>query len=267
MKHIKPFFKLSALVLILLAEASIATPYTPLVLQRIEEAVQQTVASGQKAVVVFDLDDTIINTRERNLRILQDFSAQSSVVADFPEEAALVKNIKEIAIKYLLTDTLKGAGIFNELFIKKAQEYWLTKFFSNEYCVDDQAIAGAAAYIRKLHQLGALIVYFSGRDEPRMAEGTRANLLALGFPIGDSQTLLALKPTQEEDDFIFKKRVLPQISAMGAVVAAFENEPVNINAFQDEFKSGMIVFLDTIHSPRPVYPNLGIHWLQDFLMP
>jgi hypothetical protein len=62
---------------------------------------------------------------------------------------------------------------------------------------------------------------------------------------------LRLKPSFEEEDLAFKRRVLRELPALGPVVAAFENEPANANLFAEEFPAALVIFIETIHSPDP----------------
>ncbi|MBI4404638.1 MAG: hypothetical protein HY537_10775 [Deltaproteobacteria bacterium] len=51
---------------------------------------------------------------------------------------------------------------------------------------------------------------------------------------------------------------------MGQTIAAFENEPANINAMGDAFPAAALVYLDTIHSKKPDVPGPNTSWIRDF---
>lgn len=242
-----------------------ADTYEPEALEVVAERVEQASNQGKQAVVIFDLDDTLINTRERNLRILRDFASQPEIQASHPEEAQKILHIRLNEIKYLLGDTLKGIGITDEALLKNASDFWLARFFTNEYCALDKQNLGAAKYARRLARAGAKIVYLTGRDVPRMETGTIENLKKNNFPGVETQGLLMMKPTAQMDDLQFKKESFVKIAEMGEVVGVFENEPANINAMAEAFPDATAVFLDTIHSPKPDIPATGISWVKDFL--
>lgn len=90
------------------------------------------------------------------------------------------------------------------------------------------------------------------------------NLLALGFPMDSSRAVLMMKPQLEGDDLAYKNAMFEVIAKMGTVVAAFENEPANINGFQKGFPDASMIFVDTTHSSKPIVPNLGVQWIADF---
>jgi hypothetical protein len=235
-------------------------------LQTVLDRVEQVTAQRQQAIVIMDLDDTLINTRERNLRIIQDFVRLPEIAPSYPEESEKALQLQAGNIRYLLGDTLKNAGITNADFIKKASDYWLANFFTNNYCAHDKQIPGAARYLYKLIQAGAKIVYLTGRDTPRMGSGTAENLQRNFFPTAPTQALLMMKPDAKIDDLQFKKDSFAQIANMGEVVGVFENEPANLNAMMDAFPEAMGIFLDTIHSPKPDVPKQNATWVLNFIL-
>jgi hypothetical protein len=237
--------------------------YNQQVLKDIIEKVQSAKLQGKNPIVLFDLDDTLINTRERNLRILQDFVEQNEIQQRFPTEISKIQQLTVIDIKYLLSDTLNGIGVTDPNLIKLASDFWLPRFFSDQYCSRDQANSGAAKYLNDLVNAGAQIVYLTGRDIPRMQSGTIISLQRNFFPFPVHASLL-MKPNQNLDDLTFKKDSFAQVSAMGEVEGVFENEPANINAMNNYFSNAIAVFIDTIHSSRPDIPNKNISWVSDF---
>lgn len=249
-------------VLLLSPLAHSSPQHEPMALLEIVERSQLYTDLKRQPIVIIDLDDTLINTRERNLRILRDFAEVSSIKQTFPSEALKVKNLNLDQIRYLLADSLKGIGIENLDFIKAASDFWLSRFFSNEYCSEDLPTKGAAQYLQQLENAGAKIIYLTGRDVPRMETGTLANLKRNSFPLEKAK--LMMKPDPKMDDLVFKQQAFVEIDKLGEVVGVIENEPANINAMKDAFPQATAVFLDTIHSPKPDVPKDGVHWVQDF---
>lgn len=238
--------------------------YEPRVLNDVLTEARKVKMSSGKPVVVFDLDDTLINTRERSLRVLKDFS--QVIRDDFPDESKTLSKLQFRDMKYSVEDTFRNIGIENTDFLLIAQEFWTPRFFSNEYSAEDSPINGASKYLWNVSKAGAFIVYLTGRDVPRMAHGTRINLERNHFPVDRNLAHLMMKPTPEMNDLVFKKESFDKIRNLGVVVGLFENEPANINAMQAEFPSAISVFLDTSHSPKPDRPNGGIHWIKNFDM-
>ncbi|MDP8254741.1 MAG: hypothetical protein P9M14_03245 [Candidatus Alcyoniella australis] len=106
--------------------------------------------------------------------------------------------------------------------------------------------------------------YLTGRDSPGMGSGTRASLSEHGFPFDCQRVDLLMKPRIEIKDMDFKRDAVRQIGEMGQVLAAFDNEPGNINLFADTFPEAIVVLLDTIHSPTPVVPYEHVVRISDF---
>lgn len=235
--------------------ALFAASYQPEALDRVKTQVQ----SEEQSVVVFDLDDTLINTKERTHRVLREFAG--SVSDRYPYEASRLKTLQVRDTRYVLKETLAQLGIVNEEFLKEASAFWAPRFFSDRYVLGDKPIAGAAAYVRSLDREGAQIVYLTGRDRPNMGKGTEENLRRLGFPKGE----LLMKPDAKMDDFSFKQSAIEHIRELGQIVGVFENEPANLNLLHEAFPDAIGVFVDTIHSPKPDRPYAGAAWVGDFL--
>lgn len=258
------------LVLFLLACPALAqggnSKHQPQILERVHQAVVQETSHGNHSLVIFDLDDTLFDTRPRHKRILREFARQQGIVRGYPAEATLLRKIRVSQISYHLEETFLNLGITSKELLEKAKAFWLERFFTNEYCSKDSPIPGAVAYVKLLSDAGAQIVYLTGRDQPRMEEGTRSALLNRGFPL-DVSTQLIMKPDKNMDDTVFKQGVFESLKKEGSVIAGFENEPRNINSMNTAFPEAIMVFLDTRHSNKPDVPSPDIAWVKDFKQP
>jgi len=230
-------------------------------LDTVRDRVAHVTDAGGNAVVVFDIDDTLTDSRERTLRILRDIAAKPDFRAEFPLESTRLEKLRYREIQYELKDTLVRIGIPDPAFAERLSREWAERFFANEYPARDRALAGSAAFVRELAAAGARIVYLTGRDEPRMGVGTRKNLRLSRFPRGS----LRMKPNQTMADLAFKQSEMAWIGAQGEVVAVFENEPANLNLMKESFPDSTAVFVDTTHSPKPVDPVEGAAWILDYL--
>ncbi|MGZ3695199.1 MAG: hypothetical protein ACXWQO_13750 [Bdellovibrionota bacterium] len=262
--------KLITLTLGLLAsfgQLALAQCYNPEALALVLKNVKQVKAEGKQPIVMFDLDDTLINTRERTFRIIKDYLKQASVKADISQ--ADLKKLNAITasdIHFLMADTLKSQGIVNANLEKNLGDFWAARFFTNEYAANDKQNPGAARYTREISRAGAKVVYLTGRDAPRMQEGTMESLRKGGFPVNPVNALLMLKPDKSIPDLDFKKDSFAKVAALGEMVGVFENEPANINAMADAFPASTAVLLDTIHSPTNVTPELSVSLVKDFFL-
>ncbi|MBI4056438.1 MAG: hypothetical protein HY399_02715 [Elusimicrobia bacterium] len=216
-------------------------------------------------LVIFDIDDTLLSTLPRHLRILKEFTTQPELCSCFPKEAKRLASLKTVDIRYSITDTARSAGVMEETLLKELLDFWFDRFFKNEFLRADDPVAGAPDYCQEVIAQGSHLVYLTGRDEA-MREGTLFSLSRHGFPMPNEKNVrLILKPKFETPDAEYKSEALEKISEMGEVAAVFENEPSHINFCQERFPQASMVFVDTHHSGKPVTPHSHIPWIKNFL--
>ena len=222
------------------------------------------VAGQPVPVVVFDLDGTIMDNRPRTAVILQELAAELHREAHSAAEVLAAARTEELA--YLLTDSLRRLGLEHPELVTRAESYWRTRFFSDDYLKHDTAVAGSVELARACYDAGATIVYFTGRDLPFMSLGSFQSLRDLGFPIGVVGTELVCKPDAKIPDEAFKREEGPRIARIGKVIAAFDNEPGNCNAFLEMCPDSDVVFVDTQHLPGAPALAPKIHIVPDLAM-
>ena len=213
-------------------------------------------------VVVFDLDATLFDNRQRTLEILMEY--REEIAADDPDLADALLRLDVPEIDYLLTDTLKACGIYRADLVKAISVFWHDRFFTDEYIACDVAMAGAPEYVRACYEAGAVLVYLTGRDIPGMLAGTVAKLRDDGFPIAVAGTELILKPDPNMSDEAFKRTALPTIDRVGEVVAFFDNEPANCNLAKAMFPEAIVVELETQKVPGAPERADDVEVLADF---
>lgn len=201
---------------------------------------------AERPVVIFDLDGTLYDNRSRTIRILHAFAA--SLEHEHARDAATIRALGPNNLKYLLDETLLPLGVAPSV-IARARQRWLSRFFTDAACADDVPVRGAVAFVRACYDLGATVVYLTGRDVPGMLVGTVRTLRDDGFPIGGPRIELVFKPTFEEPDTAFKARMLDAMDELGLIVATFENEPGNANMFHHRWPAAHTVLIDTQHAP------------------
>lgn len=207
---------------------------------------------------MFDLDSTLLSTAQRNLAILHEFAKS------VPAVARHIETLTAADMGWNVMDDLKRRGFDDEATLKLLRRFWFERFFTSDYLQHDEPLPGASDYVREIHDAGAIVVYLTGRDEPGMGRGTRDSLRAHRFPMDDARVVVRLKPEFKEDDLVFKRRATAEIAGLGAVLAAFENEPANANYFAETFPEADVVLLDTVHSPNPPPLLPRITRLKDF---
>ncbi len=215
-------------------------------LQSILDAIDACQHAGERPVVIFDLDGTLYDNRPRTIRIVHAFAAALPPAHD--REAAILRALGPGDLRYRLEDTLRPLGV-SEAVIDQVKERWFRRFFTDTACADDVPLRGAAPFVQRCFRQGATVVYLTGRDIPGMLVGTVRTLRDDGFPIGQPRVELVLKPTFEEDDAGFKRRMLDPMSALGTVIATFENEPGNCNLFHHRWPDSHAVLIETQFAP------------------
>lgn len=226
--------------------------------------IERSRAAGRLPICVYDLDDTLLQTDHRHVRILREFAVQPEIKARFLDEAWRLSQLQAGGLRYAIADSARAAGVSDERVLAELKSFWFARFFKNEYLRADQPVPGAPGFVRASLEAGALVVYMTGRDEG-MREGTEWSLERHGFPRPDGETArLILKPRFDTPDLEFKTQTLSVIERMGEVLASFENEPAHINLFHGVFPAAVNVFVDTKHSGKPVTPHPAIPWIKDF---
>lgn len=243
--------------------------------------------AGQTPIVIFDLDDTLFSTRERTLRIMQEFSKDYSV--EFPSFQHVLNRIRADDMRYGIKPTLANIGVSDDVLIEKLQEYWWDRFFQDEYVAYDLPIPGAVSFVNECYDNGAVIYYCTGRHYRRggratvvpnevseqsaqkppskgMERGTIRALLDRGFPLASGRAILHLKGSFHQHDPDFKYNdALPKIRALnGKVVATFENEPENANIFLKAFPGAMHFWVQSQHKPDAKPPDPHLSKIYDF---
>jgi len=214
--------------------------------------------------VVFDLDGTLMDNRPRSALILQELARELRAEAHAAADKLAAAKADKLA--YLLGDTLARLGIDQPDMVARAETFWRSRFFSDHYLTHDIALRGAVEFARACYDAGATIIYFTGRDLPLMGLGSFQSLRDLGFPIGIVGTELVCKPDASIPDEQFKRDEGPKLRRVGHVIAAFDNEPGNCNAFVEMCPDADVFFVDTQHLPGAPPLARRVHVVGDFAM-
>ncbi|OFZ53417.1 MAG: hypothetical protein A2428_10115 [Bdellovibrionales bacterium RIFOXYC1_FULL_54_43] len=222
-------------------------------------------------VAVFDLDETLLDSRARAVRVMRDLAQNTEIQCRFLYESGRLLELTSrtnfrfqsfvLCPERMIRDE---AGINSAPFLEYASPLYLQNYLSSRYCCDDDAIEGAPEFVRELHARGTTIVYLTGRNAPNMETGTRSALLSNGFPL-DSQTVLLMKPAPEIPDSSFKGSALDKIRDLGEAIAAFDNESNHLNTAHKHFPCAILGFVDTIHSDDSSTPDPSAFWIKNFL--
>lgn len=237
--------------------------------RRVSEA--KAKAAGRKEhhpLVLLDLDSTLYEVGTRSHYIFKEW-AGTPEGQTYSAVSSAIDSLLDHQVGYSVRDTLRTLGL--DLEHAEVQEgmnvlkkFWQDRFFTNEYLPHDRPYPGAARFARAVHELGAEIVYLTGRDEPGMGEATRANLIRDDFPWGGERTHLLMKPAFHLPDLEHKKNAADYIRRHGTLVASFENEPANLIALYDIFPQAMHVFVETVCSDHATHPRQGLYRIRSF---
>jgi len=273
----RPFARRSMLAALALVLAVLACAHAPKAGEsdaqgtaRLEDVLARAAkaqAEGRPVLAIFDIDGTILDpaSRTRDIFAAALDGPNAVVTPEHPELAQRVRALPLETIPYVPESTLALAGIRDTAWVRALMTRWSQDFFSNRYLLRDAAIPGAVAYLDSLHARGVTVVYFTGRDAPRMLGGTAQSLLERGFPVGVTGTMLILKPDKAIADFDYKKNALDDLARYGTVVGVFENEPRNINLLHERFPEAIAFYIDTKHSPNAPPVQTGITRLPDYV--
>jgi len=234
------------------------------VLQEVIDRTQKVLDQKKLPVLIFDLDSTLFHVSPRSFEILKSWIQSSSI--------SILPNLSVDDMGYSIEDVWVKRGLSTEMgesfkYLKEAKDYWRKRFFSNEFIKHDEAHPGALQFVKRLHEMGAKIVYLTGRDVPLMAFGTVDHLRNQGFPIEVERTRLILKPKREIDDLIFKADVCRTAMEWGEVVASFENEPKNLVAMQTALgPKAMHIFFESVSSDHAAPAGKEIYKINSFVI-
>jgi hypothetical protein len=217
--------------------------------QTLRGILEQARSLGPQAVLAFDLDSTLFDNRPRQARIVREFGLARAVEklsgcaphhwdSGFDMRGAMLKcglSSDEVESHY-----------------ESLRTFWLERFFTSEYCVDDVALQGAAAFTHAVVATGAHLAYVTGRHEG-MRTGTLECMRRNGLAVpGEGRVHLLMKPTEQENDDAFKRAAHARLGELGRLIAAFDNEPTHANDYLQRFPDAQVVHLATDHSGRPV---------------
>jgi len=216
-----------------------------------------------RPAAAFDLDSTILSNKPRQARIVREFGRAHGI-------GALADCSPRAVVSWDLRDTMRLCGLpagEAALVYPDLTRFWRERFFTSEYCREDEPIAGASDYLRRVLAAGGEVLYVTGRHAG-MEAGTLHAFRKAGFPLPDgARVQLWLKPRPEDDDDRWKEICHARLLELSGLACAFDNEPTHVNAYKRAFPEARVVHLDTDHSGRPVEVRPDVPSIVDFRMP
>ncbi len=213
--------------------------------------------SPESSLIVFDLDSTLFDVSPRLQKIIDDFASSSENKMKFPNEVKRLEFARTESRDWGVKNALERAGIHSasDAFHAAMKSHWLSCFFSNEYLDHDSPSVGAVEFVTKLQSLGLAVSYLTGRDEPRMGQGSRKILRKWGFPLGPTAEELILKPQKNLEDADFKVEELKKLLKKGhSPIWLIDNEPIIINSVLKNLPEVNVIFFDSTHAGKEEVP-------------
>jgi hypothetical protein len=223
------------------------------ILTRILDEATLAKHGGEPFLAVFDLDSTLFDLTLRISKIVEDFWKNAAHRELFPKECEALKSFVLYSHDWGLSEALARVGLdqpHHAEFLRLLHQHWADCFFSGSHLHHDEPLPGALEYVQALLKTGAHIMYLTGRDVPRMMEGTLRILRERGFPVDDHGVETILKPDAAMDDARFKADVLAEAAIKYGKIWLFENEPVNLNLVAKELPQIGLVYIESTHSGR-----------------
>ncbi|MBS1260936.1 MAG: hypothetical protein MAG453_00253 [Calditrichaeota bacterium] len=222
-------------------------------------------AGRQLPIVIYDLGFTLFDSRPRVMKLLADLilSPDAAELAD--DVRAAVASIRPRMMQPELASTLAAAGVTDEAAIAWLVEQHESKAATDQYVMFDLPTPGAVEFVKDLSKAGAMTVYLAGdRHIARARFGTERSISMYELPAPRGQVgALFIRDRDDQPELEFKRELLGPIGELGAVIAAFDNEPAAANLYADTFPDARTVLLDTFRAGddelRP-----GISVLRDF---
>lgn len=225
---------------------------------------------NRRPTVVFDLDSTLYEVAARTHAIIKEWLTTGHKLPKSVLEP--LNNLKHEEVGYSLRDTFLSVGLdMQDREVHDAwvalKDFWWERFFSSAYLMHDQPYPGAAEFVRQVHQLGAHIVYLTGRDEKKMLRGTIENLYRDKFPLEPATVRLMMKQNEALTDSDYKRAAAVHLEQNALVIASFENEPHNVVALFESFPKALHIFMETICSDKPARALSGLYRIKGFQTP
>ncbi|ASD62755.1 hypothetical protein B9G79_03825 [Bdellovibrio bacteriovorus] len=236
-------------------------------LEQILVNIQDLTKQGKTSLAVFDLDSTLFDVSPRLERILLDFAASPLNQKKFPEQVALLKNIKTLRTDWGIVGALTRAGLdgHHPEFQEAVKAYWQKSFFSNHYLQFDAPYDGAVEFVNAVSDAGADVVYLTGRDVERMGGSSGEVIAQWGFPLNEKAKLV-LKPHRSMDDAKFKTDwFLDAEKKNYEAIYFFENEPVNLHLLAQHCPKVQMIFFESTHAGK-AEPPADLPRIMNFLL-
>lgn len=196
--------------------------------------IKKKVAAGEKVVVVFDIDNTLFDSRARTAAAANEYGETNGI----PKLEQLTADQAELNGK----DTAKKAGISNIATINDFAKFWSGFFFQGAHYHHDTPLASSIAWANAAKAAGAEIVYLTGREQ-KSESFTRAQLKAAGLPDTDAKHVIC-KPASAKSTPEYKAAEFEKLTKSSHVAWFLTESERDISAVQKAVPSVPCVVLE-----------------------
>lgn len=210
------------------------------------------VRSGEKVRVVFDIDDTLSESRARTMAVARGFDAANGT-----------RFFSKLSLEQVGSsggETAKALGLPDDV-VAKFQAHWEVEFWKGSAFVHDTPIAPMVELAKRARAAGAEVVYLTGRVEA-LESATIAQLRRFGLEGVDAKTVVS-KPELTVRTAPFKTEWLQRSAEAGHHLAFFITESRrDIAAVQRDLVGAPAVLVDSPFSgPEPVASTTPVYRL------
>lgn len=170
-------------------------------------------ARGEKVRVVFDVDDTLSESRARTLAVAKDW--------DRANGTSYFSRLVVAQVGQNGTETAKAMGLPDEV-VTKFQAHWDVEFWKGERFVHDTPIGPTVELAKKARAAGAEVIFLTGRVE-ELEGATIAQLQRFGLSGVDGSTVVS-KADLSVRTAAFKTQWLTESAEAGHHLAFFITE-------------------------------------------
>lgn len=198
------------------------------------EDIKKRAARGENVRAVFDVDDTLTDTRERTLQIAKDFDASRQTL-HFAE-----LTLEKVGHTGMLTAQALGLP---QRVASDFEKYWEEGFWKPECYEYDTAIPAGIKLANDFKEAGAEVIYLTGRIVG-LLQATITQLERLKLP-GVTDKTVVCKPTMLVRTPHFKTEWLERSIKQGCPVAVFVTESCrDISAVQHHSHKLPVIMLE-----------------------
>lgn len=219
---------------------------------------EERAKAGVASTLIFDLDETVVDSTPRRLLALQLAREQHCSTEKIQGDASLqdaCNRVKKVRLRhfeglynsYSFFELWKSLGLENsdlQIWRDGVERKTVEEYLSGRFEEFDQAVFGAVQFLQSVQEVGATVYFVSSRYEDVQGESTRRSLERLRM-IGSNffPTQLKLR-LRGEPSLAFKQRAFREIaeSSGESVIGVFENEPENLIAMMETFPRARAFF-------------------------